>query len=153
MSQLSIDEVLSKIYEYQRVNDIKGQCITNTQFLYNFIKKHYPDTKMKTVACIVYHDSGEYRRICINHILLKINNIIIDPSYEYHILNNKTYFYSYEDFFLTVYECGYKHEYMKTKYLNDFLFMIKISTMINITGKPTKNIDYDYYNVLESLLK
>jgi hypothetical protein len=153
MSQLSIDEVLSKIYEYQRINNIKHQCITNTQIVYNYVKKHFPEKKIKTVVVIVYYDCGEYRRICINHILLKIDDVIIDPSYEYHILINKTYFYSYEDFFLTVYKEGYTHEYMKAKQVDTFLRMLKISTMINISGKPTKNIDYDYYNVLESLLK
>lgn len=152
---LSIEELLSKMYEYQKQNDIKGQCITNTQFVFNYIKKHYPTKQLKTVAVIAVGDLDEPNAVVIgcNHILLKIDDKIIEPSYEYITLLNVAYYFSYEDFFLTEYEKGFKCEYSKIKYLQQYMRMLCISTQINITNNYNKYIDYSYYHELDKLIK
>ena len=101
---------------------------------------------------VVVNKSINEKIICCNHILLKINDEIIDPSYEYSKYTNKTYYYSYDDFFLTEYGNRYKCEYSKIKYLNKYMKMLKLSTQINITTQPTKYIDYSYYNELDAYL-
>ena len=39
-SNNEINKVLTKMYEYQETQNIKAECLTNAQFLYDYIKKH-----------------------------------------------------------------------------------------------------------------
>lgn len=153
---MSIDiiTVLDKMYMYQKEHNITGQCITNTQFIYNYITTNFNDNsyRLRTKTVIVVADISEkYRIICCNHIIIELNGVNIDPSYEYYNKPNIVYYSNYDEFFLTGFCRGYKCEYTKSKHINNYLKMLKISTQINITGKITKYINHSYYDELELL--
>lgn len=153
---LSVDELISKIYEYQQHHDIKEECITNTQFVYNYIKKYHPVDLLKTVAVLVVGDVINEPNtvvICCNHILIKIDDEIIEPSYEYTKLENITYYFSYEEFFLSEYGKGYKCEYSKIKYLDKYMKMLKLSTIINMTENISTPFNILYYDELDKWIK
>lgn len=88
--------LVEKMHQYQRKHDIKGQCLANTQYLYDSVNASFPRIQPKAIAVIVHknilskecgiidgklHIEIEDRLII--HMVLQIgDNKIIDPSAE-----------------------------------------------------------------------
>ena len=80
---------------YQKNNNIKGQCITNSQYLYDYIKQNYPNKKItaKPVIVVCNNDIENYSK-CIIHMVIydEETKKIYDPSHEIDSLPNTHYF-------------------------------------------------------------
>ena len=80
---------------YQKNNNIKGQCITNSQYLYDYIKQNYPNKKItaKPVIVVCNNDIENYSA-CIIHMVVydEETKTIYEPSHELDSLPNTYYF-------------------------------------------------------------
>lgn len=90
-----ITDIVLLMKKYQKENNIKSQCVTNSQYLYDFIKSNYPEKKViaKPVIVICNNDIEKYSA-CIIHMVLydKETKTIYEPSHEIDILPNTHYF-------------------------------------------------------------
>ncbi len=90
-----ITGIILLMKEYQKKNNIKSQCITNSQYLYDFIKQNYPEKKIiaKPVIVICNNDTENYSK-CIVHMVIydEETKTIYEPSHEIDILPNTHYF-------------------------------------------------------------
>ena len=80
---------------YQKKNNIKGQCVTNSQYLYDNIKQNYPEKKIiaKPVIVICNNDIENYSASIIHMVIYdEETKTIYEPSYELDILPNTYYF-------------------------------------------------------------
>ena len=86
--------IIDTMREYQQINNITKQCITNTQFLYDCFKCN-GFTKAKPKAFIIYSEckyGDEEAGVFIFHLALLLDDTVIEPSYEIHKLEKKEYF-------------------------------------------------------------
>ena len=88
-----LKSVINTMMEYQKINNIKGECITNTQILYDIIKAIEPtlDVKIKAVIVVANDDNITY---CVKgHLVLVVDNgkKVLDPSYEVASYENSNY--------------------------------------------------------------
>jgi hypothetical protein len=86
-----VEELISLMNEYQKKYNIKEHCITNTQYLYDCIKLNFPKARTQAVLCTVLNDKKEVTKI-ITHMVVMIDDLIYDPSYEINSLQNVHYF-------------------------------------------------------------
>ena len=78
---------------YQKNNNIKGQCVTNSQYLYDNIKQNYPDKKIIAKPVIVVCNNVNYPAIIIHMVIYdEETKKIYDPSHEINSLPNTHYF-------------------------------------------------------------
>ena len=98
---MRIEDLVSIMIRYQEMHDIKSQCLTNTQTLYDLLKNssytHVSPPDVKSAACIAvgWKNNGEMMTTK-NHMILKVDNRIIDPSYEVSSLDNILYYDTYD---------------------------------------------------------
>uniref|UniRef100_A0A6C0B9Z4 Uncharacterized protein n=1 Tax=viral metagenome TaxID=1070528 RepID=A0A6C0B9Z4_9ZZZZ len=140
----NIEHCIASMLEYQKMNNIKGYCIPNTQYLYNIATKYFPHNSVKAqaVLCFVYDDSNELIKRIV-HMVLTIDGILYDPSYELYSLKNVSYFTNIEDLKQTI-----NIETISKDTLDTFTRFQKYATMINneiSLIKITTNYS-DYYN-------
>ena len=94
-----ISDIVRFMREFQEQNCIIKQCITNAQYLYDFIKTNgIINVKVKAVIVI----SNNYDKISIivgGHLVVVLDDKhIIDPSNEIFTLKDKSYFDNIKDF-------------------------------------------------------
>jgi hypothetical protein len=100
MFQQTLESHIKLMHDYQQKNNIKGECIVNTQYLLDCLK----DIKVAVEAdavIVIGHDlndkSNEY--VVINgHIVMRIDDDIMEPSYEIARLKNRQYFGNYQTY-------------------------------------------------------
>ena len=102
-----IGRTVDNMREYQNLNNVKGQCITNTQYLYDTIKYNsfgkYVEFKAKAVFVIKIDNELNLTRF-VTHVVLNVKDksndeeYIIDPSYETFSLKNKKYYDTIQSF-------------------------------------------------------
>jgi len=80
------------MYKFQKDRGIKDECITNCQFLNDCIKHSY-NIDVKVRACIVFSLQEDTELRTIIHLVIGINDAIIDPSYDIASLKPKKYFF------------------------------------------------------------
>jgi hypothetical protein len=85
--------ILDAMMVYQQHHNITRMCITNTQFFLDCVKQNHPELNPKARAVIVANE--EY--ICI-HLVVELNGMVLDSSYEIVSTQNKVYFDTYADF-------------------------------------------------------
>ena len=132
-----IPEIMSEIilcmYEFQKLNNITKQCVTNVQFLFDVLKVNY--LNVKVVPVIVLFDGLDLNQTCLvdGHLVLVFENQDtdknIDPSYEITILENKHYFYKIKDFIKKINVNNNK--YILKKIIDTFLAFQKLADKIN----------------------
>lgn len=85
-THIAISKVCKAMREYQKVNNIKEQCMTNTQFLYDTIKSSFPnvDVKAKAVICCNIHDHITIKHTI--HLMIIADGKYYEPSYELYAL-------------------------------------------------------------------
>lgn len=88
------EEIVSVMHEYQKTNNITKMCLTNVQYLYDSMNSSGIKVKPIAVIVLIPDKENEILRIC-NHVVLKYNNKIVEPSYEIGSLENTLY---YEDY-------------------------------------------------------
>ena len=103
MEQNIINGVINSMIEFQKQNNIKEQCITNSQYLYDVIKKTFPHANVKAKAvCVISDDERIFehnkrqiraeKTVIGGHVVLFYNDVMIDSSYEISCLKAKSYF-------------------------------------------------------------
>ena len=71
------------MHKYQKINNVKGHCIQNCQYLYDCITKNGLSDTIKPKAVIVsYHLDNENIAFHVHMILQDADGTIIDPSFE-----------------------------------------------------------------------
>jgi YHS domain-containing protein len=85
--------------EYQKINNIKEECITNIQILYDFIRATNPTLDVKIKAVIVGAIDNNITCCVKGHLVLDIGNEkVIDPSYEVSKFKNSYYFVNIKNY-------------------------------------------------------
>jgi hypothetical protein len=144
--------IVDSMRKYQKNNNIKGKCITNTQYLYKIIK-HYSNwnVKAKTVFAVSI-DNITNSVVTIIHIVIMVEDkYIIDPSYEVFSKNNLSYYDNVEDYVKFMNSCktcleikNKKKETIKIS-IREFIKFLEYSKKIN-EGNGIELVDDDYYN-------
>lgn len=94
-----ISQIIIEMREYQKNKNIKNQCVTNVSFLYNTISGFgIKNIKAKSAICVYFDDNEKIIRIVAGHMLLLVDEIIIEPSYDIYCLSGIKYFYTIKKF-------------------------------------------------------
>jgi hypothetical protein len=153
MNNKLIVEITSCMYEFQKLNNITKQCVTNVQFLYDIIKIKFPNVKVVPVIVLSKNLNETY--LVDGHLVLVFENeknIIIDPSYEIKILKNVHYYYKIKDLINdldNLFETNYYKKNLLKKNIYTFLKFQKLADKINnnefvICNKDFYNNQVDY---------
>jgi hypothetical protein len=126
--------------EFQKNNNIKGQCITNTQYLYDHINHNFSNIKHKAKAVICVTNNNNIIT-CIVHMVIIIDNNIYDPSYEIISLNNLSY---YDNIKTIISVLPHVSKEMISKTFTGFIKFIELADKINKGGLLV--CDKDFYN-------
>lgn len=137
--------------EFQKMNNIKEMCMTNTQTLYNIIKASFPlvDVKAKAVICCSRMDASpnDIDKTPILkqtiHLMIIADGIYYEPSYELYSSKDIKYFSSIKNLLEGVIPNDIIKDNIKTT-LQSFLRFVKLEEKIN-SGEFSIT-DKDYYN-------
>jgi len=153
-----IANIILSMREYQKENNIKKQCVTNAQFLYDTIKVN-SIRNVKTKAVFVYSDNNEEDTAIIvgGHLVVELDDeTIIEPSYEIFCLKNKSYFDNIKDL-VNIFDnkVELKTKIDIKKLICEHIHFMKISEQMNngeliITDKEHYNKQADYIEKLYS---
>ena len=81
--------VIRAMHTYQKLHKTKAQCGTNCQFLCDCLNANYPGANAHAVSTIAYSVKDN---TVITHIVVKVGNMLYDPSYETFSLKDVRYF-------------------------------------------------------------
>ena len=125
-----ISEILDAMIEYQKVNNITRECISNCVYLMDTVNNYYRSKILKIKAVYAFwFDKDRDTYIICRHMVLEIvgTDIRIDPSYE--VFKNKPKYFStmkeYKDF-----SQNDKRLHNKKVY-EDWIEFIKIANKLN----------------------
>jgi hypothetical protein len=95
----TISNIILSMRKFQKNNNIKKQCLTNTQYLYDIIKSNnINNVKVKAVFALSNNYDTDTSVFVGGHLILVLDNdVIIDPSYDIFSLKNISYFYNIKD--------------------------------------------------------
>ena len=144
--------IILNMREYQRVNNIKGKCVTNTQYLHTAMKKIGVGNSFKAEAVIVLSDDIEnLTKIFAGHVVVTLDNTaMVDPSYEIFSLKDKKYFYTIKEFmdYVNLYSDEDKERFNIKKIIKHYMRFRVYADEINC-GNFVSNKKYyedlDYY--------
>jgi hypothetical protein len=150
-------QLLEPMYEYQRKNGIKGQCLANTQYLFDSIKASFRNAPVKAKAVIIndydektiYKDNEkdhiEITHRLVVHMVLQINEKqSLDPSAEFADLKKIQYIgHNFCSSLKKLKESGFSDEILKTT-LKKYLLFISYAERMN-SGELIV-ADKSYYN-------
>jgi hypothetical protein len=138
---------------YQQKNNIKNNCITNAQYLYDQINRTSPNKVKARAVFVVNEEKGIF---CRGHLVLEYDDkSFIDPSYEYESLNNSKYFTTIHDLNLHKSELD---KSLKKEIISDHLRFTKYAERINqgelvINDKKYYDDQHEYiHTILQSIL-
>jgi|688.fasta_scaffold801381_2 hypothetical protein len=127
--------IIDLMYNFQNLNNIKGQCITNAKYLYDNFNNNLPQLQARAtpVICI----SGIKTII---HMVVMINDTIYDPSYELFSLKDVKYFNNIKQYLDNITpESRIK---LGPSVIRDFIDFTELAKNIN---EKKIVIDTDYY--------
>ena len=99
-TSIMIANIILSVRKYQKKNNIKKQCVTNCQYLYDIIKMN-SNSNVKTksvIACSVNYEENTTIVISGHIIVVLDDETIIEPSYDIFSLENVSYFENIKDF-------------------------------------------------------
>ncbi len=82
-------KVIRAMHTYQKLHNTKGQCGSNSLYLCDSINANYPGANAHAVSTIAY---SKQNFTVITHIVVKVGNMLYDPSYETVSLKDVRYF-------------------------------------------------------------
>lgn len=147
---VEIAYIIIKMREYQKNNDVKRQCITNAQYLYDILKinKFKNSIQARAVLLVSVDDEKDITIINNAHMVVVIDDVLYDPSYETFNLKNKMYFFNVKDF---IQKCVFdeSHKDVMRDMIKSFLKIKEFEKEINdgglvITDKVFYNNQADY---------
>ena len=139
--------------KYQKDNNIKGQCITNCQILFDLYNNNIKplidlEIKVKAVMVACNFEDLQATGIVQGHLILDLDGELIEPSYEIFIFPKPIYFDNIKRFNDCVKwnEATSKEEEIQNKKdtFSKFLDFKKLADEMN-EGKFTI-VDLEYYN-------
>jgi hypothetical protein len=93
-----ISQIINEIRQYQKNKNIKNMCVTNVAFLYNtIIGFGFKNIKAKSAISVYIDIDKKLLRICAGHILLLLDDIIIEPSYDIYCHSDVKYFFTIKE--------------------------------------------------------
>jgi hypothetical protein len=142
INELQIVSAFNYMLEYQRKNIIKGKCITNVQYLYDSIKENIKNCNIKIIGVFVTSVHQNIHRLISPHLVLLLDDDIIDPSYEVYSLKNKQYYITFKDLNDTT-DIIHSTEYNIKEIINSHICITQIADEMN-SGKKWIT-DEEYY--------
>ena len=135
------EQILLAMRTYQIQNAVTRMCITNTQFYLDCVKQNHPELKAKALAVIVLAKDR-----AVVHMVVKIGNKIIDPSYDISSLTDALYFNSYVTFKKASKSLPivYENENGEKWFLNAFMEFIDFARQMN--NGALLVVDKEYYD-------
>lgn len=125
-----MDIILFGMYKFQKDRDIKNQCVTNTQFLYDNIKNSY-NVKVKARACLVISMNTEiHEHRTIAHLVLYVNDKMLDPSYEIAFLKSKEYCFDIKTYMQATRENNISPDFYKSV-IGSFIEFLNLADRMN----------------------
>jgi hypothetical protein len=158
---ITLSNTILYMREFQKNNNIKKQCVTNAQYLYDCIRMSMSDTNVKVKSVLVFSNDLELQRSVIvgaHLVVILDNDNIIDPSYDIYCLQNVSYFDNIKDL-MDIFDDKSKEMIKKNldikKLINGHLRFIKFADQINngkclVSGKKYYNDQADY---IENIFK
>ncbi len=150
-----ISSVILSMREYQKQNNIKKQCVTNAQYLYDIIKTHSSNNvKIKSVFVVSNNKEENTVIIVSGHLVIIDNETIIEPSYDVFCLKNKSYYDNFNDFINAFDDKNeFKSKFDVKQLMSNYIYFMKLSERMNnsefiITSKPYYNELADYIEKL-----
>jgi hypothetical protein len=130
---------IKHMIDFQKNNNIKEQCITNTQYLYDNINHNFSNIKPKANAVICVTNNNNIIGLIV-HMVIVIENIIYDPSYEIVSYGNIVYYNNIKTLMNNLPNLP-KDKISKT--LANFIEFMEIADKIN---KGNLIYDKEFYN-------
>ena len=144
-------QLLKKINELQKQLNIVGECLTNAQFVYQYIQNNQLGKCYLRAVIVVININENKKVVCCPHFVVEFENKIIDPSFEYNKYENAIYYTNYNKFIEAEFNFQdkiYIGEYTKMKYINNFLKFYKLEIEVNLTNK-IKRLNEEYFDILK----
>ena len=127
--------------EYQKKHNIKKQCVTNCQYLYDTLKANYPLNNIKVKAVLGISSNDDRTIIYEGHVVVDVDEkFILEPSYEVYSTDNIEYFDNIKQF-MNKYKIP-KND-MKGV-IKEFIDFTKLADAIN--NEELTITDTEYYN-------
>tara|TARA_R110000772_G_scaffold102244_1_gene202940 strand:+ start:119 stop:565 length:447 start_codon:yes stop_codon:yes gene_type:complete len=77
--------------EYQKNNNVKGQCVTNVMTLYDILKQN-TTFEIKVKSVYVISGDNDTCFICAGHLVIEVEGTICETSYDIYSLKDRLYF-------------------------------------------------------------
>ena len=129
--------------EYQKMHNIKKQCITNCQYLYDNLKANMPshNIKVKAVIGISSNEDIDTTILYAGHVVVEVDEeFIFEPSYEVYSIDNIEYFDNIKIFINSVTNINNSD---KKHVIKEFIDFQKLADSIN-NGEAL--VEKEYYN-------
>jgi hypothetical protein len=144
--QIILANIVLLMREYQKKHNIKRQCVTNCQYLYDTFKANYPLSDVKVKAVIGILSNEDETIIYEGHVVVEVEEVIFEPSYEVYSIRNIEYFDNIKQF-KNVFAFRNKNDMKDT--IKEFINFTKIADTINngeltITDKEHYDNQADY---------
>ena len=136
-----MDTIINRMYAYQLKNGVKNQCMTNSQYIYDSMR--YSGVSAARVCATLVLHQGDMVLNIINHLVVRVNDRIIDASYDVASLKGKKYCFTVAEFLEACKELNL-HLPLKKKTIENFVHFLGISKRMN-AGEILVS-DKIYYN-------
>ena len=124
---ITIFNMANSMREFQKKNSITKQCITNVQFLSDCIKRNTNENIFVKAVFVLSTDCGVFK--CVSgHLVIIIDNQIIDPSHDVYSRNDRKYFDNVKDM---IDNCDDGFKPHAKDLISDFLAFMKYADQIN----------------------
>ena len=148
-----IKQLHNHMMKYQKENNIKKRCLDNSQILYDYCKyKGIENVKAQAYICTGETEINGKKTIMLidEHMVILLDDEIVDPSYEIDSLSKKNYYKSYREFMDSEYFDGFD-EIKLRKFLN----FVEYSNSMNSGEFVFSNEKYhdDQFDYLINLIK
>jgi hypothetical protein len=103
MLAVKIFQMRDCMHEYQKIHNIKRECMANAQYLSDAIKNNTIDKITIKNAIVIGYNSVTDQTVCVGgHLVIVFDNDdeqnVIDPSYDVVSLTDKRYYDNVKDF-------------------------------------------------------
>jgi hypothetical protein len=129
-----IADIILSMRKYQEDNNIKKQCLTNVQYLYDVIRMNSSsNVKTKAVYLFSTNDEEQTNIFIGGHVVITLDDeTILEPSQEIYCLKNVIYFDNIKDLMDNfVNKDELKSVIDIKKIVSDHITFVKLSEQIN----------------------
>jgi len=146
------NKLINDMLDFQKKNNIKDQCVTNSQVLYDMMKEN-TNLNVKVIPVIVDSYANGYYEICCGHLVVVIDEVeILESSYDILLMPERNYYKSIKEYLdknNTNYI--YKNKENLKELVEEFIDFTKIAEQMN-KGKGFVNKKY-FYPLTDYIMK